>query len=631
MKFPAQNRNSISIVIVLVLGLSAVYLVPYLVPVQEKFSDSYMFGFNNRTAEFLLVALIVGFALWTRGLGLRLPPAWTKTDSDDRFRRTACVAIAVTSALCALVWAIGWVAAPILEAQHFLDRYAMFAMGARIYRDFWFDYGPLMFYSSVWIAKLCHVSLGNGYFLGWLLQWALGTWALWKIVEIASRGTRHGRWIFLLLWALFIPGIADGGVNYTPLRFCATLAFALGVHFLYVRGASNLATFGFACLGATVMLLYSPEQGIAFTLATVFFFFGVCVRPIRFRLLVALACFTVSMVFTFWLALQLRILSNVVHAAGGVLNFPLLFSFQSLVLLLLLLVAGCVFIQSFRTHASQGPLSYLVCVSLATAPAAFGRADIGHLFVNTLGALIVGLTVLSQYPAIWRWTWPSFVLLIALSTYGKYTWCKSVIEVRFRGRPPIQAQLRDQIHAAVFGSHPSPEVTKVYTVIYKLTHRNAQARLNQLRATLARDPNVKTTHLPPQTHLLAPMGVVRNIALSPNGIQIVTGRYDGFFPVTLSSGVSEKIAEIEAHPDWPLLLPSRGPLLCVSNPNEERRTLRQFLLAPYVPRPRHTVDVGQPFCDYLNAEYIPSSYSSPVLGSFLWVRRSDGARTAGSQ
>jgi hypothetical protein len=613
LRFPVQNRSPISILVVLLSGLSAIYFIPFLVPVHERFSDSYVFGYSNGTAELLLVTFTVGFAVWTHGLGLRLPTAWART--GDQFRSSAGLAIALSAFLCVLVWSVEWAIRPIWEAQYFIDRYAMFSMGGRLYKDFNFDYGPLMFYSSVWLARLCHFSLGNAYFLGWVLQWALGIWVLWKIVEVAARGTRHGRSIFLLLWVAFIPGIFDSGMNYTPLRFCAILAFALGIHFLYTRGASAFVIFGSAYVSATIMLFYSPEQGIALTMGTVLFF-GLCVRPAPANLLVGLVGFMGAMTATWLIALRLGMVGNLLNAAGGVLDFPLLFSFQSLVLLLLLLVAGCAFVESFRNHSSQGQLVYLICVSLASAPAAFARADDGHIILNTLGALVAAMVILSQYPTIWRWTWLSFVLLIVLSTYGKYTLWKAVDD----------GTIMMQVHQAVFGRQdPSPKVAKVYSAVYKLTHRNAEARLEHLRAGLA-TPDVNAPQLPPHSHVFAPFGVLRRITAPPNGIQIVTGRSDGFIPLTDPSGIPEKIAEIEAHPDWPLLLPSSAPPLCALDYNSERSTLRKFLVTPYIPRPRHTVNEGKPFCDYIGAHYFVSSYASPVIGSAVWVRRSVGTK-----
>ena len=208
MKVPIQNRSVSSVLIVLALGLSAIYLVPFHVPVHDGLSDSYLFGYSNRTATVLLLAFILGFALWTRGLGLRLPDP--VADPTHRFRSTGFFAIVFSAIGCALFWMLARILGPLMESQYFLDRYAMFGMGARLYRDFEFDYGPLMFYPSVWIAHLCHLSLGNGYFLEWSIQWALGTWVLWKVVEFAARGTSHGRAIFLLLWAFFLTAIPYG-------------------------------------------------------------------------------------------------------------------------------------------------------------------------------------------------------------------------------------------------------------------------------------------------------------------------------------------------------------------------------------------------------------------------------------
>jgi hypothetical protein len=602
---PVKNRSVPSILVVLVLGLSAVYLVPFHFPVHDGLSDSYLFGFSNPAATVLLLAFILGFALWTRGLGLHLPDPAGAT--SDRFWRTGVVAIVCSVFGCALFWLVAQTIDPLLESGYFLDRYAMFSMGGRLFRDFEFDYGPLMFYPPVWIARLCHLSLANGYFLGWIVQWALGTWALWKVVEVAARGTSHGRAIFLLLWAFFLTAIPDSGTNYTPLRFCATLALALAVHSLYAHGASNLATFGLASVGATVLLLYSPEQGIAFTIGTIFFFV-VCVRPARLDLFAGLASFVIVVSIVFWLAIRLGVLGNIATVGGGTLDFPHRFSIQSLVLLLLLLVAGCAFIASFRAHTSQGPLLYLICLSVVSAPAAFSRADIGHIIINTLGALIAALVVLSQYRKIWRWTWPVFAIILLLGAYGKFTLIKGTIQ--------------NQVHEAVFGTqYYSPEVDKVYTAIYKLTRRNAQARLDQLRTSLARNSDPNAPHLPSQTHLLAPFGVQRRLTPPPDGIEIVTGRYPWLFPMTSTALIQEKIAEIETHQDWPLLLWSRSPQVCVSDPDEERKSLRIFLLAPYLPPPRHTIDAAKPLCDYLNAHYIPSSYASPVPHSFVWVRK----------
>jgi len=611
---PVQKRSVPSILAALAFGLSAVYLLPYLVPVHDGLSFSYMVGFSNRTAILLLLVFILGFALWTRGLRLRLPD--TAGASGDRFWRAGVVAIISSAFGCVLFWVLARQLSPLMESQYFLDRYAIFDMGARLYRDFTFYYGPLMFYPSVWIAHLCHLSLGNGYFLAWTVQFTLGTWALWKVVEIAVRGTSHGRTIFLLLWVFFLTGMPDSGLNYTPLRFCATLLFALGVHSLFARGASLVATFGLASIGATAMLFYSPEQGIAFTIGTILFFV-LCVRPTRPDLLAGLGIFVLVMFVVFWLALKIGVLNTVTADSGGTLNFPLLFSFLSLVLLLLLLVAGCAFIAGFREHTSGSPLHYLICLSLVSAPAAFSRADVGHIIINTLGALIAALMVLSQYRAVWRWTWPAFAIVILLATYGKFTSVKGTLQI--------------QIHDAVFVAQDySPAIDKAYTSIYKLTHRNSQARLDRIRASINQGLDRNSMPLPSHAVLLAPFGVQRRLTPPPDGIEIITGRYPWLYPITAASTIQTKITEIAAHPDWPLLLTSQGLSICEIDPRQERRELQKFLLAPYMPPIRHSIFAVEPLCDYIGANYIASSYASPVPHYVVWLRKDKALSPASS-
>jgi hypothetical protein len=595
---------------VIVAGLAAIYLLPFLVPVHDGLSDSWLFGFSNRTAIVLITVFVLGFAIWARGLGLRLPDR--AAPANTGFRATAWIAIAASGVGCLCFWALGRMMVPLMESQYFLDRYEMFRQGGRLFQDFEFDYGPLLFYPAVWIAKLTHLSLGNAYFLSWTLQCVLGTWVLWKVVDVTARGTAHARTIFLLLWLFFLTALPDSGSNYTPLRYCGTLGVALAVHALYARGAAGIKVFGLAGLGGTVLLLYSPEQGIAFMLATIFFF-ALCVRRTWADLFPAFALFVFGMAAVLVLSLRMGLLSNtLIVGNGGGLNFPLLISFQSVVVLLLLLVAGCVFISGFISGAPDGPLSYLICVSAILAPAAFSRADSGHMVLNLLGALIAALVVLSQYRTLWRWTWLSFALFLLLFTFGKFNLYAGTVKF--------------QLHDSVFGSqYPSPALTRAYVAVYKLTHKNAEARLQTLRAQSMDPQQDAATPLPAGARLLAPLGAQRRLTPLPNGIEIVSGYYPWMFPMATTDAVPRKIAELNAHPGWPLILPSRDRQVCVFDADLERASLRRFLLALYVPRPRGQLTAAKPFCDFLNQHYAPSAYASPLPRSYIWVRRDGNA------
>jgi len=209
-------------------------------------------------------------------------------------------------------------------------------------------------------------------------------------------------------------------------------------------------------------------------------------------LLVGLASFVIVMSIVIRLTLRLGVLDSVVAVGGvGGLDFPLLFSFQTLVLLLFLLVAGCAFVVGFRTHTSQGPLLYLICLSLVSAPAAFSRVDVGHIIINTLGALIAALVVLSQYRAIWRFTWPAFAIVLLLSSYGKFVFYHDLI--------------RQSLRAVAFNPEAqSPAVEKAYITYFELTHKNARAQIEGFRASQSGDTNTNAPRLPLQSRLLVP-------------------------------------------------------------------------------------------------------------------------------
>jgi hypothetical protein len=533
-----------------------------------------MFGYSNRNAILLLASFALAFAFWTRGFGLTLPNRTTESQSPSRHNWRIAVAAIVIA--CCFVWLFAWLVVPLGEAQYFLDRYEMFRMGGHLFRDFEFDYGPLMFYLPVGISRISRLNLGNSYYLAWTFQWALGGWILWKTVAIAANGTRHARTIYLLLWLFFCSSIIDSGTNYTPIRFALPLLFALLVWKLYTRGASHLATFSLASVAATALLFYSPEQGIVFTIGTLLYFL-VCVGNRRPGTLAALCGFCVVMTGAFGLALRVGDLDNIRTVGAGVLNFPILFSFQTVVLLLFVIATGCVVVAAFRTRTSDHPLLYLICLSAVSMPAAFSRADTGHIIINSLGAIFAALVVLSQYPAIWRWTWSSFAIVILLASVA---------------------------HAEYYFD----EIVRQIFVASRAT-----------RAATPKSSDPTSVPLAEHAHLFAPLGVQRRLTPLANDPKIVTGRYPWVFPMTSVRMIQEKIDELKVHPEWPLLLPGKRPVSCAQNPDGMREKLKQVLLAPYLPKARAPVPAAVPLCDYLNANYRQSNYQSPVPPYSVWV------------
>ena len=107
--------------VALAVGLSAIYFIPFFVPVHDGLSVSYLLGYNNRAAILILLIFTLFFALWTRGLGLTLPPSSPSQEPVDSFRRSGQLTIVCSILGSILVWLCTMPFAVFGEAQYFFD------------------------------------------------------------------------------------------------------------------------------------------------------------------------------------------------------------------------------------------------------------------------------------------------------------------------------------------------------------------------------------------------------------------------------------------------------------------------------------------------------------------------------
>jgi hypothetical protein len=319
------------------------------------------------------------------------------------------------------------------------------------------------------------------------------------------------------------------------------------------------------------------------------------------------AGFVGAMTCVLWIGLRTGALNNVRTVGGGALNVPLFFSLQTVAAVLLLIVAACVLIAAFRQRVSNHLLVYLIILTVCCLPAALSRADVGHILINSVGALVASLIVLSQYRALWRWTWPIFSLAILWAGME-----------HLHGVPD---DLRAQVRTVAFGTQVhSPIVEKLYTAFIELTHRGtAQQRIEQLRETEAEIRHVRpgTPALPPHESVLAPMGLPRRIEPFKGDPQIITGMYPAFPNIIVPSIVAERISELRDHPTWPILLPLQPN--CTVDPDGLRQAIARIFRVRYMPRAKHSMNVSEPFCKYVRDNYVPDTFQSPVPGYQIWT------------
>ena len=586
------------------IGLFAVFFLPYFIPSSNSFSVSSIFGFNNRVSLICFVTVASVFAYWTRGAGLFFPSGQA---GPPLSRRSLYWTLAISAALALSLWLYTRPFFTYREDGYFLDRYAAFAAGKHLYTDFEFAYGPLLFYLPVGLARILRVSLPDAYYLSWILQWILGVAVLWQTVKIAASSSRHALTIYLFFWGSWILSVVDEGPNYTPLRFSAGLLAALLIHRLNLRSRSPIFPMVVAAFVAALLLFYSAEQGMVFSAATLTFF----LLNARTRLIPTLvgACMHAAIfAAAFAIALHIGELAMLCNFTGGSLNFPLLISFQNIVLLLLLIVALCVVWGTLLRRRFDHPLLYLSIIGGAGLPAAFGRCDTGHIFINTMGALLAVLIALSTSTRLWKPTKFAFLFGFLALNAGSHLLAAHAI---FSG--PIKERL--------IASGPQQfGLSRVYAATMRLAigRERANAKLAKMHAAYASQSAANSSSPFLHTHLLAPFGTPHHAHPLPSDGLFLSGYYIGYLPLANPAMPAKKISELEAESTTPLLIPDT-PFLCEFEDSDLRRGLRQLLLPLYLPPARHHSRAGEPLCAYINAHYQRSSSASPIYDYTVWL------------
>jgi hypothetical protein len=119
---------------------------------------------------------------------------------------------------------------------------------------------------------------------------------------------------------------------------------------------------------------------------------------------------------------------------------------------------------------------------------------------------------------------------------------------------------------------------------------------------------------------LAPFGWDQRTLEPAIGVQVLSGRYAYYQPLLNERVPSQKVAELEADPSTPLLLPDLASA-CGQNDAARRRRLSAMLDAIYLPPTVHQVIAAQVLCDYIGAHYRVSDLTPSDDPAYaIWVR-----------
>lgn len=370
--------------------------------------ESYALGFDNRVG---VASLAVAIGLATLG-GLfdrRGPSAIAWFDPQPRPYppvREATVEYAIL-AIASIVWGnVLWAWGSYLvdpawaEARGFHYGIDLLAVGMIPYRDFMFNYGPATLYVPYGLSWLSggDLSFERAYLATLVLFTVAGFGMLFAVVRtlaLPGRERAIALGLSLLAWATI-----NMGLHYTPLRFfvvpgCIVLLDAAAWRArTWADGIGVPVYIGLAAAGATfACLAVSPEMGIAGSAAVIAYSVPLWMAGRRGdALAVCAGCLTLNAVML--LNVPDYLLSVVAFASGGS-NFPIYPNLHNLALVgMALYVLPQVLAAAFHEPSDRraGLAMGLAVGGGMMLPAALGRSDPGHVFINTtvLATLMFG-------------------------------------------------------------------------------------------------------------------------------------------------------------------------------------------------------------------------------------------------
>ena len=594
---PAQKASFV------VLTLAAIVSVPYLIPAPFSISRSYIAGFSNRTAVFLLLLGTALFAAFTRGA-----VAAAETRDSRLSWRVPLLALLLTLADCLHYCKFFAMRLPGGEAEYFLNRLQMLASGLTPYRQFEFVYGPFLLYPILWTQRLLHLSSSQAYLVTWILFWQMGVIMVWVVVRGIDLPIPSRRIVFAFLVLAQLAGAAYGGLSYSPFRsyFAASCIIVTCRGWTRFRKPWILAVCSIASVGLTICC--SMDQAVAVVVGLLALILLLTFSPQRELPRTTFVLIVLGTIACFACAATIGLLAPLRSFGGGGYAYPLLPSPAILLTLFTYMVSGCLFYRVLaarflRTAAhgfepsNRAPHPYVV-VPLAMAgcamiPAALGRCDVLHIEAAT-PAFVLGVVAIATLPALRRWWLPLALVFLV------------VVPLRI-------SKGVDLFKLRLYGNPDPSLVSQGFT---------APLSDNQWYVSPAR---LTANDLPCDRQYFSPSFMpVPTERFRPACLD--TGYYVGFTDVITPSTIARKITELRNRPSMPLLMENTPLEAQLPRQLATMESLHYESETFWVPPVRHAPLTYASIIDYIRKHYVqgPEEANGRLR---IWYPRPDQGST----
>jgi hypothetical protein len=609
--FPYLRSRSLrwwSLPVGIVAFLIALSTIPYHFAVSPNFSESYLFGYNNRVGMAIIAFGLVLLAIFGPQLNRQQPKP-----GKPLTRSTLYKALAISFGVSTLFYLFTRELDGFNESIYLIDRVQMLLDGRAPYKQFEFAYGALFLYIPAWIARVFHLSASDGYGIFFVLSAVLGTWLLYFVVDNIDEPPGKQRIIFLLFWYFATAALPTIGTNGSMLRFILPSFFGIVLYKRMHRtpGPGNLLL---PIPIYALLLAVSPEFGVAFAIgiATYMLLFG------RLRIaanLVAFITMLVSMSALTSLAARFGVFTTLEVFRTGGLNFPMMPAPHMLLLYTFAGVAACYAGQRLRQRQPSA-LLVLIFISAFSLVGALGRCDPFHTLMDPIGILIAASFLISDLPSLRR-----FMLPVAIFVYAIFP---LAVSVPYNGTNFVKAAL------PLYLSHEASEQTTGFD-------RRLIARMSRtMSPELAAEKFAALKHFaqhkgaidvpalfgqPENTVFAVPFGFAPSHFGLYHSSALDEGYYSETINIATAAGIDRVIGELASHPERPLLMLPGRERNCSGDAATAQNYLRQTFLYPYSARIRHSESIGEPLCVYIQKHFFRIGAATPERFDYeLWQR-----------
>jgi hypothetical protein len=591
--------------------LVALSTVPYHFPIAPNFSEAYLFGYNNRVG----MAIVALGLILLAAFGPKLNPQPSTRPDKPLTRRTLAKALAISFVASTLCYLLTRGLNGFNESIYLIDRVQMLLDGRTPYTQFEFAYGALFLYVPAWLARLLHLSAGDGYGLFFVLATVLGTWLLWMTLKNIDEPPAQQRKLFLLLWFLSTMALTNLGTNCSMLRFLLPSYFGVVLYQRLARAPqANPLTLLLPVPMYAVLLAVSPEFGVAFGIgiaAYLALFGGLSIAKNLAAFLVGLA----SMAALTLLAARLGVFTTLQVFSSGGLNFPIMPAPHMLLLYTFAGVAACYAGHQLRERRPSA-LLMLIFVSAISLAGALGRCDPFHTLMDPLGIVIVAGFLIAGLPQLRRIVWPLFVALyivfpvIVTVPYNGTNFVKAALPLYLAHEGSNTTNFDRWVIARMAHTMPPSLATKKFESLKHFSQLSQHGSAIDVPALFGQ---------PAGTVFAAPFGFAPSHFGLYHSPAIEEGYYAETVNIATPAGITRVIDELAAHPSRPLLMLPGRETNCASNAAAAQHYLRETFLYPYSARAVHLESIGEPLCRYLQQHYHRAEAATPARFDYeLW-------------